>query len=249
MTETFPEIRLRPGLDPEPYARAYAKDKFVQIHGLFEPDLAHALENMLTTLSWRLAYSDPEQDVVQLTREDMQRLGPQEMQRRMARIMELATRNYGYCYNVYHMNQARDRALDPGHPVHKLTEFLNSEAFMTFGQTVIGETGITNTDAQATLYTRGSFLTRHIDDGANHERRCAYTLGFTEGWMTDWGGLLMFLDRNTDISSAYRPGFNVLTLFDGRKIHSVSPVSAFAGKPRLSVAGWLRNDWPPVKHN
>ena len=107
---------------------------------------------------------------------------------------------------------------------------------------MIGETGISRTDAQATLYTRGSFLTRHIDDGSRDERRCAYTLGFTDGWMTDWGGVLMFLDKNTDISSGFLPRFNVLTMFDGRKIHAVSPVSAFAGKPRLSIAGWLRND-------
>ena len=242
MNDEFPAIRLNPNLDPEAFAERYAKDKFVQVADIFEPDLAKAIEAMLTSLPWFLTFSDPEEGVVQLSREDLQRLGQAGLQKRMAKVMQMATRNYGYCYNVYQMNQAIADGRNADHPIHKLTEFLNSPAFMEFGARIIGETGITRVDAQATLYTRGSFLTRHIDDGVNHERRCAYTLGFTEGWMTDWGGLLMFLDPNTDIEAAFRPRFNMLTLFDGRKIHSVSPVSAFAGKPRLSVAGWLRND-------
>ena len=242
MTSVFPEIRLRPGLEPEPYADIYARDKFVQIPDIFEPELANALEKMLTGLPWRLVYSDPKEGVVQLTAGDRQRLGQQGMARRMQAVMQLATRNYGYCYNAYQMNEALAEGRDTDHPIHKLTEFLNSESFRKFGEAVIGETGISRTDAQATLYTRGSFLTRHIDDGSRNERRCAYTLGFTDGWMTDWGGVLMFLDKNTDISSGFLPRFNVLTMFDGRKIHAVSPVSAFAGKPRLSIAGWLRND-------
>lgn len=242
MIEDFPEIRLRAGLEPKAYAEVYSREKFVQIPDIFEPELAHAIERMLTRLDWRLVYADPQEGVVQLSEADRRSLGPQGMSQRMQKIMQLATRNYGYCYNAYQMNEAVRDNRDPRHPIHKLTAFLNSEEFREFGAEVIGETGITRTDAQATLYTRGSFLTRHIDDGAQHERRCAYTLGFTEGWMTDWGGLLMFLNEKTDISSGFLPRFNVLTLFDGRKIHTVSPVSAFAGKPRLSVAGWLRND-------
>ncbi|MAP95844.1 MAG: proline hydroxylase [Ponticaulis sp.] len=242
MTLEFPEIRLRPGLDPKVFAEQYSKNKFVQIPDVFEPELANALEKMLAGLPWQLVYSDPQDGVVQLSNADRQRLGPQGMNQLMQKVMALATRNYGYCYNAYQMNEAHKENRDSGHPIHKLLAFLNGEEFRKFGEAVIGETGITQVDAQATLYTRGSFLTRHVDDGAQHERRCAYTLGFTEGWMTDWGGLLMFLDKNTDIESAFRPRFNMLTMFDGRKIHSVSPVSAFAGKPRLSIAGWLRND-------
>lgn len=243
MSSDFPPLRLHPGLDPTLYARIYAEKKIVQIPGIFEPELARTIEAMLKTLPWRLCYNDPELGVVQLTREDLQRLGQQGLNQRMAKVMELATRNYGYCYNTYQMNEARRDQLDLTHPIHRLTEFLNSSEFMDFGAEVINEAGkITNVDCHATLYTRGSFLTRHIDDGANHERRCAYTLGFTEGWMTDWGGITLFLDRNTDIEEGYLPRWNVLTLFDGRRIHSVSAISAFAGKGRLSVTGWLRND-------
>lgn len=243
MTAAFPTIRLHPGLNPEPYARMYAEKKIVQIPGVFEPELMAELEKMLLSLPWRLVYVTPEDGVVQLTREDLQRLGQQGVNQRMAKVMELATRNYGYCYNTYQMNEALNEMRDPNHPIHQLTRFLNSPEFMEFGAQVIGEPGtITNVDCHATLYTRGSFLTRHIDDGAAHERRCAYTLGFTDGWMTDWGGLTLFLDKNTDIEEGYLPRWNVLTMFDGRRIHSVSAISSFAGKNRMSVTGWLRND-------
>ena len=53
MSEDLPEIRLRPGLSPEPYAEQYARHKFVQIPDIFEPALAHAIEQMLTRLSGR----------------------------------------------------------------------------------------------------------------------------------------------------------------------------------------------------
>lgn len=238
----FPEIRLRPGLDPEPFAREYAKGEIVQVPDIFEPHVAHAIQNMLMTLNWRLVYSDPKEGMVQLTAADRQRLGQTEMGRRMQGVMERATRNYGFCYNAYHMNKAERENWDPGHPVHKLTQFLNGPEFQGFGAAIIGETGIVSTEAHATLYTRGSFLTRHIDDGLHDERRCAYTLGFSENWMTDWGGMLLFIDKQTtDVTSGFLPRFNVLTLFNGRKVHSVSAVSAFAGHPRLSIAGWLRN--------
>ncbi|MEL6245955.1 MAG: 2OG-Fe(II) oxygenase family protein, partial [Pseudomonadota bacterium] len=63
----------------------------------------------------------------------------------------------------------------------------------------------------------------------------------------DWGGLLMLIDKQTtDVRSAYIPRFNTLTLFDGMAVHSVSPVSAFAGDGRYSIVGWLRNDPVPT---
>lgn len=242
MTLSLPELRLNPALDPHAFAEQYARDRFVQVSDILEPHLAEALETLLKSLPWRLVYADPKEGVVQLSQAELQQMGQQGVAQRMAHVMELATRNYGYCYNAYQMNEAADEGRDLAHPIHRLTVFLNGGEFRSFVSTVIGEAGLTRTDAQATLYTRGSFLTRHIDDGSKNERRCAYTLGFTRDWMTDWGGLLMFLDGKTDVSSGFLPRFNVLTLFDGRKIHAVSPVSAFAGHPRLSVAGWLRND-------
>jgi SM-20-related protein len=44
------------------------------------------------------------------------------------------------------------------------------------------------------------------------------------------------------VTNAWIPRWNTLTLFDGRRVHAVSPVSAFAGDGRYSIVGWLRDD-------
>ena len=54
----------------------------------------------------------------------------------------------------------------------------------------------------------------------------------------------MLLDEKMDISKAFLPRFNMLSIFDGRQVHSVSPVSPFAGGARHQITGWFRNDKP-----
>lgn len=239
----MPPLRLNPLLKPEDFAPAYAANKFVQIGNVFEPELTTAVSEALKLVPWRLCYHDPEQGTVQLTQAEIQSIGQKGMAERMQRVMDLAARNHGYCYNTYHMIHARRDKLDPDHPIHQLTEFLLSDEFLGFGGAVIDHANITQVDAHATLYTRGSFLTRHVDEGSNRERRAAFTLSFCENWQTDWGGLLMFLDPSTtDVTSAWVPRFNALTIFDGMRVHSVSPVSPFAAAGRYSIAGWLRDD-------
>lgn len=240
----LPNLRINPSLDPNAFRESYARDKFVQIRNIFESTQAEAICQILRTqIRWRLIYQTPEEGVVELSKEQIDAMGSNGIKQRMDRVMELARRSHGYCYSGYHMIGAIKEGRDLGHPIHKVTEFLNSSEFIDFGSKVIGETGITRADAQATLFGPGSFLTRHVDEGSNNERRAAYTLGFSKDWHTDWGGLLMFVNKETtDVTEAYIPRFNTLTLFDGRKVHSVSPVSTFAGDGRFSIVGWLQND-------
>jgi len=245
---SLPRLRINPALSAGNAAQIYARDKLVQIGDFFEPDTAIAIAEMLRDeIPWRLVYTTPEEGVVQLATGDIQAMGQDAFRERMGRVMELATKNHGYCYNTYPMIEAALQGMDPGHPIHELTNFLNSREFLDFGAAVIGHPSITKADAQATLYARGSFLTRHVDEGMNKERRAAYTIGFSQNWQTDWGGLLMFLDPGTtDVTSAWLPRFNTLSLFDGMRVHSVSPVSAFAGDGRYSLTGWLRDDAVPA---
>jgi Rps23 Pro-64 3,4-dihydroxylase Tpa1-like proline 4-hydroxylase len=44
------------------------------------------------------------------------------------------------------------------------------------------------------------------------------------------------------VQRGFVPRFNTLTVFDGLRLHSVSSISTFAPQPRLSVAGWFRDD-------
>ena len=68
----------------------------------------------------------------------------------------------------------------------------------------------------------------------------AYVLSLTERWHPDWGGLLQFFEDNGTPRDAWVPGWNVLSLFDVRHVHSVTYVAPFAGAPRLSITGWFR---------
>lgn len=246
------DLRLNPSIDPEKWAKAYARDRLVQIPDIFEPALADEIESVLRgQLQWRLVFAEADpsapggESVARLTQADIAAMGREAMSARLARVLERARDNYGYLYNAYPMIEAYTSGWEPDHPIHAITEFLNAPEFLEFGRRVIGADTITKADAQATYYARGNFLTRHIDDGHENERRAAYTLGFTRRWEPDWGGLLMLLDGNRDIERAFLPRFNVLSIFDGRRIHSVSAVSPFAGDGRFQITGWYRDDPAP----
>jgi Rps23 Pro-64 3,4-dihydroxylase Tpa1-like proline 4-hydroxylase len=173
-----------------------------------------------------------------LSREELAAMPAQARDQLNRGIRERAARNLGYTYLAYPMIEALQTGSDPGHPIHALTQFLNSPEFVAFGAAIIGETGITKVDAHASMYQRGHYLTRHADDGVH--RRAAYTIGFSRDWQPDWGGLLLFLDDKQDVRSGFVPRFNTLTIFDGLRPHSVTSVSQFAPKPRVSIAGWFR---------
>ncbi|MEL7231128.1 MAG: 2OG-Fe(II) oxygenase family protein, partial [Pseudomonadota bacterium] len=230
--------------DIDALAAEYQETQFVQIKGIFAEETAQAISKLLREqVPWKLIYVDGQNGVVQLSQQEAAAIGPQEMQRRMGQVMQLATRNIGFCYKGYHMTHAVRDGVDPGHPVHEITKFLSSREFIDFGEKVIGVSPLTQIDAQASLFDQGSFLTRHVDEGSHNERRAAYTLSFCPNWQTDWGGLLQFIDRETtDVTSAWVPRWNTLTIFDGRRVHSVSPISSFAGDGRYSIVGWFRDD-------
>lgn len=245
-------LHLNPDLDPRAFSDIYRRDGLVQIPNILPEDTAHALHELLAKhLAWRLVFAErnPEpgqpDTVSVLTQQDIQALGQDNFQKRMNTVMQLAQKNIGFLYHSYPMIEAILQGWDPDHPIHNLTQFLNTPEFLEFGRQVIGADVITKADAQATLYAPNNFLTRHIDDGFKKERRAAYTFGLTPQWEPDWGGMLLFLDDQMNISQGYLPQFNTLTLFDGLRTHSVSCVSPFAGAGRYQITGWLRDDPVP----
>lgn len=243
-------LRLNDMLDPELFAAEYAAYGLVQIPNVLPDDVAQSVFEMLRTqVKWRLVIPQPGEgpgapdQIMYLGPEDMQAMGQQAVRQLIGEAEQRASRNYGFLYNVYPMIEAKAKGWDEGHPIHTLTDFVNSPEFLDFGARVIGYNGaLAKAEAQATFYGRGNYLTRHIDEGFNQERRAAYTFGFSPHWEPDWGGLLAFIDDNMDIERAFIPRFNTLTFFDGRKIHSVTPVANFAAGPRLQVTGWLLDD-------
>lgn len=242
MSETV-LLRLNPNLDLAPYAETYRKRGIVQVQNVLEENTATAIADMLARgLPWRLLFTDRNDQPVHFSNAELQALGKDRFQEMMRDVHARAQGNRGYFYQAYPMIEAYTRGWEPGHPIHLVTEFLNSPEFLDLGRQVTGVSEITKADAHATLYGRGHFLTRHMDEGEDRERRAAYVLGLSRGWQPDWGGLLLFLKDNQDISEGYLPRFNVLTIFDIKYLHTVTQVSNFAGAGRYSLTGWFRDD-------
>ncbi|WP_374470516.1 2OG-Fe(II) oxygenase family protein [Phenylobacterium sp.] len=234
---------LRPGLRPEAYAAAYARDGVVQIEGVLPDAVAEDLAAVLERgTAWSLVYSDAGGRHVILPQAELARRPQAELHAELEAVVRRAATGFAYVYLVYPMIDAYLDGRDPGHPLHRVTEFLNSPAFMDFVRAVTGEP-VVKVDAQATLYRPGHFLTQHDDRGVG-ERRAAYTLGLTRSWRPDWGGQLLFHTAAGDVARGFAPRFNVLTLFRVPLPHSVAAVAPYAATPRLTITGWLRDDPP-----
>lgn len=236
-------LRLNPALDLARYAETYSRRGIVQIADVFEAPAADGLERMLAgPLPWRLLMTDASDKPIHFSAAEAQAAGREKMDALIKDAFQRARQNRGYLYNTYPMIEGYLRGWDPGHPIHHVTEFINSPEFLGLGRRVTGVTGITKADAHATAYHPGHYLTRHVDHGEDHERRAAYVLGFSRNWQPDWGGLLLFLSDRQDITEGYLPRFNVLTIFDIKYLHTVTQVSSFAGGVRRSITGWFRDD-------
>ncbi len=240
-----PILRLNPDLDPEVFAQIYAEHGLVQVYDIFEPETADVIFEVLAkSTPWRLVYSDENGKHVLMSNADLQAAGRERMDRVARQLHSQAKNKFAYIYSSYPMLDAYLKGWDPGHPLHTIFEFLNSEEYLNFVRAITGEKDVIKVDAQATLYSPGNFLTNHDDTGDDHERRAAYTLGFTKGWRADWGGNLVFYDEEkpNQVLRTLLPGWNVLSIFRVPRPHSVTYVTPFAGAGRYSITGWLRDD-------
>ncbi|HRE43544.1 MAG TPA: 2OG-Fe(II) oxygenase family protein [Terricaulis sp.] len=144
------------------------------------------------------------------------------------------------------MTDALLKGRDLGHPLHELTGFIHGPDFLRFAVAVTGAESAVRAEAQASYYNPGDFIGLHDDTSREAGNRLvAYTLGFTRRWRSDWGGQLLFHDGKGDVERGLVPRWNTLTLFGVPRLHSVAPVAAYAGAPRISVVGWLRDDPAP----
>ncbi|MAW81796.1 MAG: proline hydroxylase [Parvularcula sp.] len=243
MAITFDTWRLNSALDLAKYAEIYAERGIVQIPDILTADSAEALNGILSgPLSWRVLATDANDKPIHFTQAEMSAMPNDKRNALFQDIMLRARQNRGFFYHTYPMIEAYMKGWDRGHPLHTVTEFINSEYWLRLGREVTGVQGITKADAHATAYSPSHFLTRHLDYGDDRERRAAYVLGMTKNWQPDWGGLLLFLNEKQDITEGYLPRYNVLTIFDIKYLHTVTQVSSFAGGVRRAVTGWFRDD-------
>lgn len=237
---------MNPRLDARDFAGIYARDGVVQIEGFLTPDSADRIEAALKTATpWGLSLTDANGKGEWLSPKALQTLGREGLVGKAKAAMAGARSGFAFSFLAYQIIDAFLAGEEPGHPTHDLLQLLNDPDVREFCAAVAGETGITKIDAQATLFRPGDYLTLHNDTGVG-ERRAAYTLGLTREWRPDWGGQLLFHDEAGDVPRGLAPRFNVLTLFKTPQWHSVATVAPYAGAPRLSITGWLRDD-PPVR--
>ncbi|NNC37340.1 MAG: proline hydroxylase [Acidimicrobiales bacterium] len=237
------ELRLNPDLDAKALAKTYAEDNFICIENLFPADTAEAIfQVLLKNTPWYNVHSDAAGKHKYYTQAEWQALSPDQKKQTISSVYQKAREGFSYLYYVYPMVDNYVDGLDPDLPLHAITEFVNSDEFRGFVKEVTNEPSVIKLDAQATYYAPGHFLNTHNDMGVNAERRAAYVMGFSKNWRTDWGGQLLFLDERGNTTSGVNPKFNSLTMFKVPRTHIVTQVSSFAGGPRLSITGWLRDD-------
>jgi SM-20-related protein len=238
-----PAIRINPKIDIGQAADAFKRDGFVQIDEIFEPAVAeHLLHLLETRIDWDLVFQGEDGRPSLFNQTQAKAAGNEELRRRLATMMTRAGAAYGFLYLTYPLITAYLSGRDSGHPIHRLTEFLNDE-FVRLGVAISGQSEIVKADGQLTRYRPGDFIGLH-DDTGDGERRAAYTLGLTREWRGDWGGQLLFHDEGGDVLRGFKPRFNAWTVFRTPQLHSVSQVANYAAKPRLTVTGWLRDDPP-----
>jgi len=241
------QLQLNANLDVERLAREYRERKCVQIPDFLDAASAAQLEAAIQTLPWRLLCQDDALKNWTFTREEWAAKSPEERKQFQEGMRKRASEGIGSHYLVYSMINAVLMGWDRGHPIHELTNFLNSKPVIEFARAISSKPGITKLDAHASCFLPGHYLNKHVDDGDYDERQVAYTLGFTRDWLPDWGGMLLIYDESEkDVMIGRCPRFNTFTVFDGRIPHSVTAISPFTPKPRYTVTGWFRDD-PPVR--
>lgn len=165
---------------------------------------------------------------------------PEEQDSFMQTIHAQATDNLQYLFDRLPLLTAQGQERVLPSLCYEVIDLFNSDPFIAFAQALTGDDRVAFADGQITRYLPGHFLNRHSDANPASERLYAYVLNLSPRWRVEWGGLLHFLDDEAEVTETFVPSFGTLNVFRVPQMHSVAPVSAFAGGPRYSVTGWWR---------
>jgi len=233
------QLQINEGHDAEALGRTLQQESRLQVTNFFTPDTADYLHKIHTqNKDWYLAYNEGS-NYFESSLEQLQALTPQHRQQFMNNIYARARTQFQYVFFQYYISQAIELKEQPGHPMHQIHEFMNSEEVLNLMRTLTGEDTVRKADSYASNYAPGHFLTAHDDRHDSHDRVAAYVFGMTKTWDKNWGGHLAFFDDAGNITDALIPSFNTLNIFLVPQLHSVQLVSSFAGANRSSYLGWL----------
>ena len=240
MTEPVADIALSPNLDRAALKRAWAASGRVHIPNILTPDSAERIAEALEAYAtWSLT-ANAAGEVFEMPLERLAELDPYERARIATTTADGAVERMQYLYETWRVSFFVDRGVREGNAIEALYDFLNSAPFLDFVRDLTGDERAAFTDAQATRYRPGHFLTAHDDTSPGRDRLSAYVLNFTRHWRPDWGGLLQFYDADGNVEAGFTPAFNALNLFAVPRRHAVSYVAPYAAGDRLSVTGWVR---------
>lgn len=238
MTEAV-KIEINPDHDWDALAQSLQEHRTLQVPHFFTDESAEYLFKLLVeNKDWHLAYNDGN-NYYESSAEQLSALTPEQRQGFMNNIYARARHQFQYVFNQYFISQAIANNEQPGHPMHMMEGFMNSQEVLDLMRKLTGVSAIAKADTYASTYLPGHFLTAHDDNHATHDRVAAYVFSMTKGWNTDWGGHLAFYDDKGNVTESFVPAFNTLNIFMTPQMHAVQFVSPFAGVKRLSFLGWL----------
>lgn len=230
---TSDDPELNPALDRAALGSAFRQKGRVHIPSVLTSRAAERLHRCLTNeTTWSVTFNSGSDflDVAYSTLEERSGLALGAMRR--------AASGFHYVFDNHRLSRNGEAYPDQAHYLARVVEFLNSAPVLGFVREITGLDAVAWTDAQATLYRPGDFLTMHDDRIGGHKRLAAYVLNMTPHWRAEWGGVLQFVDQSGHVDEGYVPAFNALNLFRVPMLHSVSQVAIFGGL-RYSITGWF----------
>ena len=237
-------FKLKPALDRDALAAAFARDGRVQARDLLTEETAEQIYRILSgATSWGIAWQAGDKDKPQAIEAPELQQSPAGQQRQITQdtYKAAANREYAFQFARYPILNAYLGKWDEGSAYDVILEHINTPEYLDFIRHVTGIASITKGDAQATLFAPGHFLGKHIDSHVAEGWQVAYVMNFTKDWQPDWGGYLNFFDEEGDIVAGYRPRFNALNMFKVPRAHAVSFVPPFAPVGRFAITGWFRD--------
>lgn len=234
-------FRLNPALDIAVLQARFARAGRLRIENFLAEDGARKLAEALVADTRWLYVVNGAQTVFEIPRANYDALGAAERAQIEKAVFDAATRGFQFRYETIRVPDGRAARRRSATLLDGFAQFMSAPETLSFLAAVTGATDLAFSDAQATRYARGDFLTRHDDNVADKHRRLAYVLSLTPEWRAEWGGLLLFNDAEGEVVETIVPRFNALSLFTVPQSHSVSYVSPNAAHPRISVTGWVRS--------
>lgn len=222
-----------PRHDWDECAHRFRQEGRLRLEHALSDQIAEDIHQRISSASFAMMLARQGQGVV-MTPSDLQQLSGPARNALQQEIHGAASRGEGFVYEGHQLAKSENAQMQA------ILSMINSADTLDRIRQLTGMSDITHADGQATRYRTGHFLTRHRDDPDGQQRRLAYVLSLTRHWHPDWGGLLQFFEDDGTPRDAWSPGWNILSIFDVRHVHSVTYVTPFAAAPRLSVTGWFR---------